>query len=243
VGPRDAAEVRHGRSPEAAGPHRAAGLLGRRDRRQRDATRHAKEAEIKELEKARFGIRKSANTGPQGLVFQEIWENIDGEAVEQLTKNPAYAGKPTQTSLRDSFEGAKNFTNSYGSRIRGFIHPPVTGLYTFWIACDDTGELQVSLDDTPTRKRLVCSCPSSCNPREWGRNPAQKSAPILLQAGKRYYIEALHKEGGATTTWRWAGRSPTAPKRSRSPAPASRRGAPRRRRPARQARSSSAATT
>ncbi|MFM1943857.1 MAG: hypothetical protein RI897_2839, partial [Verrucomicrobiota bacterium] len=32
--------------------------------------------------------------------------------------------------------------------------------------------------------------------REWDREPQQQSAPIRLEAGKTYYIETLHKEGG-----------------------------------------------
>jgi hypothetical protein len=154
-----------------------------------------KEPEIKELEKARFGSRKSANAGPLGFIFHEVWENIDGDTVESLTKHPSFAGKPTTSTPREAFEGPKNFANRYGSRIRGYVHPPVSGNYVFWLATDDNGELYLSLDDTPARKRLVCT--SFCvGFRDWTRNPCQKSAPVMLMAGKRYYIEALQKEGG-----------------------------------------------
>ncbi len=33
-------------------------------------------------------------------------------------------------------------------------------------------------------------------PRQWNKYPTQQSIAITLQAGKKYYIEALHKEGG-----------------------------------------------
>jgi hypothetical protein len=155
-----------------------------------------KEAEMKELEKTRFGIRKSANTGPLGYIVQEIWENIDGETVESLVKSPAFAGKPTNTSVRELFEGAVKYADRYGSRIRGYVHPPVTGAYIFWISCDDHGEVSLSTDDTPVRKRVVCSLAGASGYRDWTRLPTSKSAPVMLTAGKRYYIEALHKEGG-----------------------------------------------
>lgn len=33
------------------------------------------------------------------------------------------------------------------------------------------------------------------NSRQWDKYASQKSAPVRLEAGKRYYIEALHKQG------------------------------------------------
>ena len=155
-----------------------------------------KDAEMKELEKARFGVRKATNTGPLGYIVQEFWENIDGDTIESLVKNPAYAGKPTSTGMRDSFEGAVKFADRYGSRMRGYIHPPVTGAYVFWLSSDDQGEFSLSADDSPARKRVVCSLAGASGFRDWTKLPTQKSAPVVLTAGKRYYVEALQKEGG-----------------------------------------------
>jgi hypothetical protein len=72
----------------------------------------------------------------------------------------------------------------------------VTGAYVFWISSDDHGELSLSADDTPVRKRVICSLAAASGFRDWTRLPSSKSAPVLLTAGKRYYIEALQKEGG-----------------------------------------------
>ncbi|HLY10103.1 MAG TPA: hypothetical protein VKW04_12420, partial [Planctomycetota bacterium] len=49
-------------------------------------------------------------------------------------------------------------------------------------------------DDTVFKKRAIASCPWA-GIRDWNRLPSCKSAPVLLTAGKRYYIEALHKDG------------------------------------------------
>jgi hypothetical protein len=54
------------------------------------------------------------------------------------------------------------------------------------------------MDDLPLKKRLIASCPSAAGFRDWNRFPSCKSAPVLLTAGKRYYIEALHKEGNGS---------------------------------------------
>jgi hypothetical protein len=153
-----------------------------------------RETDLKELEKARIGSLKTFNTGPMGYMLHEYWDNIDGESVEALTKHPSFAGKPTGSSMRYLFEGPKNIGDRYGARMRGYIHPPVTGNYIFWISTDDNGELLLSLDESPARKRVICTSPTT-GFRDWTRSPSQKSAAIPLVAGKRYYIEALHKEG------------------------------------------------
>jgi hypothetical protein len=152
-----------------------------------------RDAEIKEIEKQRFG-RRNANSGPSGFILYEYWLGIEGARVEELTKHPSFAEKPSGSSLKELFEGPKNFNDNFGARLRGYVHPPVGGAYTFWIASDDASELWLSSDDSPIRKRLIASVPSATTFREWTRHPQQKSAPMLLAAGKRYYIEALHKE-------------------------------------------------
>src|SRR5262249_22524302 len=46
------------------------------------------------------------------------------------------------------------------------------------------------------KKQKICFVPAYTGPNEWGKYPEQKSQPVHLEANKRYYIEALHKEGG-----------------------------------------------
>src|SRR5207247_11456236 len=55
---------------------------------------------------------------------------------------------------------------------------------------------------SPNNKVLIAREPGWNGPRDWigtdRRNagaPENRSAPITLQAGSRYYVEALHKEG------------------------------------------------
>ncbi len=69
-----------------------------------------------------------------------------------------------------------NIDDNYGSRMKGWLMPPATGDYVFWIALDDNGELWLSSDDHPENKALVCKQPwSTYSPRFWTRYPEQKS--------------------------------------------------------------------
>ena len=85
--------------------------------------------------------------------------------------------------------------SNYGSRIRGYICPPLTGDYTFWIASDDNSELWLSSDSDPENKTKIAGVNPWTYSREWTKYSSQKSKPISLQAGSQYYVEVLHKEG------------------------------------------------
>jgi hypothetical protein len=152
-----------------------------------------REPELKEFERSRYS--SVTTPAPSGTILREWWLNIQGSFVEDLTKSPAFQGKPAGTDFRTIFEAPTNWADNYGQRMRGYVHPPVTGNYTFWIASDDGAELFLSTDDTPGKKRSIASQNMAGGVRDWNRQPTSKSAAFPLTAGKRYYIEILHKEG------------------------------------------------
>ncbi len=127
-----------------------------------------------------------------GTILREQWDNIGGTSISDIPLQKT----PTSTSQLTSFEGPLNAADNYGSRIRGYICPPQTGNYTFWIATDDAGELWLSTDDNPDNKVRIANVDGWTNYQEWGKYASQKSASITLQGGKKYYIEALQKEAG-----------------------------------------------
>ena len=98
-----------------------------------------------------------------------------------------------------------NFLDGYGQRLRGFVVPPATGTYLFWIASDDASSLSISTDEDPANAAPIAYVAGYTNFREWDREPNQLSAPIPLEAGRRYYMEVLHKEGagGDNLSVRW----------------------------------------
>lgn len=150
-----------------------------------------RDPEVKDLIKN----RPPAVYGPTGSILRDIWRGISGDSVAELTGNPKYKDKPDESGMISAID-SWNLGNNYGCRIRGYVHPPETGEYVFWIASDDHGELWLSTDDTPAKKQKLCSLNHAVGQRNWTVDPAQKSAPVPLVAGKRYYIEVLQKQGG-----------------------------------------------
>jgi uncharacterized repeat protein (TIGR01451 family) len=141
-----------------------------------------------------FEVQKSFSgaCGAVGSISRELWTGISGTAVSQIPVNSA----PDTEDTQPIFETPINILNEYGTRLRGYICPPETGNYTFWISSDDNGELWLSTDSDPSNRLLIANVPQWTNPREWDKFPEQKSIQLPLNAGQVYYVEALMKEQG-----------------------------------------------
>lgn len=115
-----------------------------------------------------------------------------------LPSVPDFPLRPSGREILPSFEAPTNWKTAYFARVRGYLHPPATGEYRFQIASDDTSELWLGTSDDPASARPIAGVATWTKPREWNHLPTQQSPPIRLEAGRRYYIEAVHEQ-------RWAG--------------------------------------
>jgi glucose/arabinose dehydrogenase len=136
----------------------------------------------------------SAGAGA-GSITREIWTPLEGIDVEDLTGADAYPDNPTKRETITSFDAPRAGNKDYGQRIRGYIHPPVSGSYRFWLASDDASILLLSTDESPANAVGIASVSGWTPYQVWDKYVTQGSAPIELEAGKRYYIEVLHKQG------------------------------------------------
>ncbi|MFY9307418.1 MAG: PQQ-dependent sugar dehydrogenase [Bacteroidia bacterium] len=126
-----------------------------------------------------------------GSITRDFWANVTGGTISSVPVN----SNPTSTTTLSSFEGPSQAGENYGSRIRGYICPPTSGTYTFWIASDNSSELWLSTTDQPANKVKIASVSGYTSSRQWTKYTTQKSSPISLMAGVKYYIEAIHVEG------------------------------------------------
>jgi hypothetical protein len=129
----------------------------------------------------------------QGLIC-EYWSGVWGEAIVDLLGETYFPHHPTGiTNIRTS-ETAQNWADNYGQRIRGYVIAPKTGKYRFWIAADEQAVLKLSIDEDPAKAQSIANVTSATSPKDWDAASEQQSTSIHLEAGKRYYIEVLHKE-------------------------------------------------
>ncbi|MHC4580506.1 MAG: LamG-like jellyroll fold domain-containing protein [Planctomycetota bacterium] len=130
-----------------------------------------------------------------GKAVAERWENIQTTDINTLKTNPRFPNNPDAIEEVTEFAWDGPDLDDYGGRITAWLHVPSTGDYTFWLNSDDQGELWLSTDDDPGNARLIAQESSWSGLNSWGTGE-ERSDPIPLVGGEKYYIEALWKEGG-----------------------------------------------
>jgi len=146
-------------------------------------------------------------------VLCDLWYGggIDSN-VDNLKANANFPDNPAETRLLDAMDLPDQPADYFGARLRAWLTPPQSGDYTFWTASDDDSEVWLSTDDAAANAKMICNVEGWLNYQDWtytsgAPGTTYKSAPITLEAGKRYYIEALLGDGtgGGFVTVAWAG--------------------------------------
>ena len=142
---------------------------------------------------------------PKGEILVEWWLNSSGNAVTDIRGHAGFPDNPDGAAKLDTFEVPRSkpaemsvLTDNYGARVTGYLYPPADGTYTFWITSDNGGEFLLSSDDDPANATMICQVPGTewSGDREWNKFPTdQKSQPVTLTGGKKYYVEAIYQEG------------------------------------------------
>lgn len=129
-----------------------------------------------------------------GGLWREVYTGIGGGSVSDLTSAAKFPLSPEVSGAITSAYTPSGFGDDYGQRWTGWVKPAVSGNYRFYLSADDTAELWLSTDELPANKVRILQLTSYTSDRSWSSKAP--SAYIPLVAGKRYYIEMLHKEGG-----------------------------------------------
>ncbi len=106
------------------------------------------------------------------------------------------------------FDTPEEEGDNYVDRVSTLFIPPTTGKYVFFLASDDDSDLFISTDATPANKKMIASQASWSNMDAWGAGQLRSdqwtnaagqkpwSNGIPLVAGQKYWLEAIHHEGG-----------------------------------------------
>ncbi len=123
-----------------------------------------------------------------GGITRELWSDVSGSSVASIP----ISTQPTTTSTLTSLLAPTDAADNYGARLRGFLTAPSTGEYRFFLRADQAAEFRLSDDDEPVNawKRAELTTPVTI--ADW--SGAAQSPLLHLEAGKRYYLEILHKE-------------------------------------------------
>jgi hypothetical protein len=127
---------------------------------------------------------------PANGVVEQRWNGTHGFQSESWTGPGAYTGTLA------TFTTGQNVADDYSRRLTGYLKPTVTGDYTFWIAGDDNCRLYLSSDGLASNKSRIAFVDGGTGYQAWDSKLGQKSAVIPLVAGKVYWMEVHHLEGG-----------------------------------------------
>lgn len=133
-----------------------------------------------------------------GIVKAEFFTGIGGTAVDALVNEPKYIdGTPDDIRLLGSLDTPNAYGENYGAKVSGFIVPPKTGQYRFFIRSDDASQFWLSTDDKEANAMMIAEETGCCNAfTEPDAGTTRTSEPVSLTAGRRYAFYALVKEGG-----------------------------------------------
>ncbi len=146
-----------------------------------------------EIEQLDLSALPQDSRSATGSILREYWLDLPGETIGDFTGHPRFHAPPTGSHAATTFEAPANLGDHYATRFRGYIHPPIDGRYTFFLACDGPGELWLSTGEDVTARERIARVTTATKRWEWKAGESQ-SAPITLAGGRRYYIEAIHKE-------------------------------------------------
>lgn len=138
----------------------------------------------------------------QGKMNYEIYELTDPGSMADLTSHPNFPDAPdiatTLTTTIDDYGGS-----DYGSRMSGYLLPPLSGTYSLYVAGNDRAELHLNAtassgDQVADRAGLaLVASARSTDPQEWD-NSVEQRHDVVLEAGKLYYFEALQVENSGS---------------------------------------------
>lgn len=177
-----------------------------------------------ELESSPLHIAITAGTLLRGAAIQEIYQGLPGVSLAPLRNAPRFPELPDARIMVNRLESALNIGDNYGSRVIGYLIPPVSGNYNFWMCSDDNGEFWLSTDDTAENLTLICHEPEwnpfrnfTSSARRNGGAPENQSLSLFpdgipLTAGQPYYFEAVFKEAEGddhiSVAWQMPGGQP-----------------------------------
>lgn len=129
---------------------------------------------------------------PTGGVTREIL-SATGDKVSQIVI-PPLVPTPTHDTI-SAIDDDTDYGNNTGERLRGYIVPPKTGNYYFWLAANNAAELWISNDTEYVNRVRRATVTASSGKKVWNAAASQQSQWLALVAGQKYYFEVLHNTG------------------------------------------------
>ncbi|WP_367870297.1 LamG-like jellyroll fold domain-containing protein [Luteolibacter sp. Populi] len=141
-------------------------------------------------------VRATDSAGQSGYGQVIVYANGSLGVREERWTGQVISGSPGYTGYLTSFTSTQGVAENYVRRLSGWVLPPSSGLYTFWIASDDGSTLSLGSGAASSTKAAIASVSGYTGFQSWDEKTSQKSVTMFLTGGKPLYIEAIQNEGG-----------------------------------------------
>ena len=84
-----------------------------------------------------------------GSITYQRYDGIGGTSVSNLRSASKFPDRPDQVTALSKLSAPQNIGSDYGARMLGFLHPPVTGNYKFYVVADDAVDVWLSRSVDP----------------------------------------------------------------------------------------------
>ncbi len=133
--------------------------------------------------------------GPRGGLTALYYDSISGWSVNNLLADPDFPDHPDRSDFLPDFSGpvTPDF-ELYGTRVRGWLRPPVTGYYRFNVTGDNEVKLRLKDGPDPGSADEIATNGGYAYIYEHDDTPGQTSDSLYLEADRFYAVELLHKQ-------------------------------------------------
>ncbi len=158
-----------------------------------------------------MGLNPTVADRRPGVFMVDFWNGMPGFTVPELIASNKFYHEADTVTFKPPSD--LSFPGPYiGTRSRGYITPPVSGDYTFWISARTSAELWLSSDLSFGKyaKQKIAEIGTDLGDglgiaadelNLWDRFASQQSAAVHLLAGHAYYVEIEHKGGSPTDSY------------------------------------------
>lgn len=130
-------------------------------------------------------------TAAAGRVAWRYYHGIIGATMDDVETAPGYPNNWTGLVTAARAESVRGYGDDCVMRLSALLQPPETGWYRFWIAGADAGRLRLSLDTNPANAGVIAEMTAPSGFQKWDVEAGQMSTGLWLQAGAKYYMEAV----------------------------------------------------
>lgn len=132
--------------------------------------------------------------GQRGSLRALYFDGITGSTVVNMYNDPDYPNNPNRAETLTTLQGPLTTGSNYGTRVRGYLRPPVTGKYIFNVTGDNEVRLRLGIGETTAITDEIAYNDGYTDPYDHFNTTHQTSDTLTLQAGQFYSIELAHKE-------------------------------------------------